>query len=155
MKITKTLSLIIILTFIGLHSISAKEHLVEEKSTIISSGSLTGMNLSDMGGISVVEFMNLSPAIIKARTGKRMKIKDRLALKLTQRALQKQLDRGEQADFEEANYNFSLGGFLLGFFLGLLGVLIALIAFPRDVFRSSLVGLLCFILVLLLGIFII
>lgn len=76
-----------------------------------------------------------------------------MALLLTQRAIKKQLKNGQEAHFEDASYDFSLGGFLLGFLLGLLGVLIALILFPNNVFRSSLVGLLSLIVVLLLGIF--
>ncbi|MCB0705467.1 MAG: hypothetical protein KDC34_09170 [Saprospiraceae bacterium] len=108
-----------------------------------------------LNDLSVDEFLALSPRDIQEKTGKKVKLADRIALRLTQRQLKKNKSLDFGAAYEDASGNFSIGGFLLGFFFGLIGVLIALL-FGRNAVRSSLIGLLCFVivwLILILGVF--
>ncbi len=136
--------------------ISTSLSAVNSKAGVLPESFLTTHHIYDHQGMTTEQYISLSTKDVQRISGRKLSLREKIALKLTQRVIRKKLKKGEEFSFEDAaNYNFSLGGFLLGFFLGLLGVLIALIAFPKDVFKSSLVGLLCFIIVLLLGLLVI
>ena len=108
---------------------------------------------SVLGDMTAEDFVQLRAKEIKQRTGKKLKLKERIVLKVAQHKVKKQLKNGELADYKETYENaerrFSLGGFLLGFFLGLIGLLIALL-FGRNAFRSALLGFLVWLVVLLI-----
>ena len=103
--------------------------------------------LQENFGVSNVEaFVNMTPKEIAAARGKQLKLRDKIVLKLAQKKIKKHLKKGTSVDVEEiyetADKSFNIGGFLLGFFLSIIGVLIALL-FGKNAFRSSLIGLLC------------
>ena len=62
----------------------------------------------------------------EALTGKKMNFVERLAFKVEKKRFEKQLKRADAS-----TEGFNVGGFLLGFFLGLIGVLLAYI-FSKD-----------------------
>lgn len=104
--------------------------------------------------LTAEKFVQLSAKEFGTITNQKLGWKQKMVLKYTQHQIKKQLTRGESiGSAEEMYYNnssrFSLGGFLLGFFLGLIGVLIAIL-FGRNAVRSALIGLLCLIIVGLL-----
>ena len=100
--------------------------------------------------LSVSQFAALSVKELQNMSHRKLNLQDKLAFKLTQRAIKKKIKRGEVYNFDDAaNYRFNIGGFLLGFFLGIVGVLLALL-FGRNAFRSSLIGLLCWVIILLI-----
>ncbi|MBR9921019.1 MAG: hypothetical protein GYB31_09285 [Bacteroidetes bacterium] len=104
--------------------------------------------------LSVEEFLDMSPGDIKARTGKKMNFREKMAFRMARHRVKKAQKRGENlsmaAAYDDASGDFNLGGFLLGFLLGPIGVLLSLL-FGKGAFRSSLIGLLCAIIVGLIG----
>ena len=87
--------------------------------------------------ISLMELSKISLGDLEKLTNRKMKLFDRMAFKSAQKKLNKRLN--EDGTFKKAKYEkafkrmmagetgFHLGGFALGFFVGLIGVLIAYI----------------------------
>ena len=104
------------------------------------------------GADSLEEFMNMSAKEIGEARGKKLKLREKIVLKLVQRKIKKQLKRGEKVDveasFSSTNRRFNLGGFLLGLILGPIGVLIAIL-FGGNAIRSALFGFLIWLIVIL------
>ncbi len=100
--------------------------------------------------LTTLQFLKLTPKDLHSRTGKRVTLKERIVLKLVQKRAKKSLTQGMRFNLAEAKAtadgNFNLGGFLLGFFFSLIGVLIAIL-FGRNAVRSALIGALCGLLV--------
>jgi hypothetical protein len=88
------------------------------------------------------DFMRLNPRELK-KMGIELSLRDRLVLRQVQYQVHRKLKKGEAFDLEELytleDRRFSIGGFLLGFFFSLIGVLIAIL-FGRDAVRSALYG---------------
>ena len=84
-----------------------------------------------------------------------MSLRDRLVLRGVQYQVHRKVKKGEDFNLEELysleDRDFSFGGFLLGFFLGLIGLLIALL-FGRNAVRSALYGMICNAIIILIGI---
>ena len=101
-------------------------------------------------------FLTLTPAKIKEITGKKMTLKEKIGLKLAQRHVKKELKKGHEVNMAEvmrAEGNFNWGAAALGFFLGLIGVLIVYLAFKNDketARKSAWIGLAVWIAVWLL-----
>lgn len=100
------------------------------------------------------QFLNLRSADLKHIRKGRVTLKDKIVLKLAQKAVKKQLKKGTSFELEalyaKANNNFNIGGFLLGFFFSIIGVLVAIL-FGKNAVRSALLGALCGLLVVLIG----
>ena len=85
------------------------------------------ISLMDLSQISMKEFATI--------TGKKLKFVDKVALKLAQRDLRKSINEDGTINskrlekslkkFADGESGFHIGGFALGFLLGLIGVLIA------------------------------
>jgi uncharacterized membrane protein len=76
-------------------------------------------------------------AMVEASTHKKLSLKEKIALTLLVKKAKKQgMDIKNTKGFE-----FKIGGFFLGFFLGLIGVLIAYLALSKEHGTSSLIGL--------------
>lgn len=102
------------------------------------------------GVTNTADFLNLSPREVKKRTGKKLRLKDKIVLRLAQHKVKKALRSGQAVDWQNTAHhgssNFHLLGFLLGLLLPVVGNIIALFL-GRNAFRSSLLGLLISILV--------
>lgn len=83
--------------------------------------------------ISLQNFLTLTPKQYKNLTGKKLNVLDRVNLKVTQKQMKKfvakdgTVDEVEVKKYADGDTGFHLGGFALGFLLGLIGVLIAYI----------------------------
>lgn len=118
---------------------------------------LNGSFLQAQFGVSTTEdFLALKASDVSIFQQDRLLIKERIALKLVQRKIRKQLKTQKEVDvktaWKQANSNAGLYGFLLGFLLGLVGVLIAY-AIDRDIGNASwggFAGLVLLLIVLLL-----
>ena len=109
----------------------------------------------DLKQVSTKDFLGLKASDIKAVTGKKLTIKERILLPIIKTEVYFQSKKNSDLDAEYYYHrgarNFNLGGFLLGLFLPILGNLIAIL-FGRNAFRSSLKGTLVAIILWLLGI---
>lgn len=88
-----------------------------------------------LGNMDAKTFLTLTPAKVKELTGKKMTLKEKIGLKLAQRHVKKELKKGHEVNVAEAlraEGNFNWGAAALGFFLGLIGVLIVYLAFKND-----------------------
>ena len=89
------------------------------------------------------QFLNLRSADLKHFRKGRVTLQDKIVLKLAQKAVKKQLKKGTSFELEalyaKANNNFNIGGFLLGFFFSIIGVLVAIL-FGKNAVRSALLG---------------
>ena len=111
--------------------------------------------MEKFGTVDVDTFANMSLKEVAAKTGKKLKLRDKIVLKLAQKQIKKNLKKGKPINAEEiyttSDKRFNLGGFLLGFFFSLLGVLVALL-FGKNAVRSALLGTLCGLIVVLIAV---
>jgi hypothetical protein len=109
--------------------------------------------------MSVKTFLSLSPKDIYAGTGKKLSFKEKMGLKIAQKELktkvkENQIDENTIVDLDKqmgyGESSFNIGGFLLGFILGLIGVGLAhIFSDDKDFRRSSWKGLGAWIILLL------
>ncbi len=82
-------------------------------------------------------FLALTPAKVAEMTGRKLTLNQKINLKLTQRLVKKELKKGHAVNMHEMakradSGSFNWGAAALGFFLGLIGVLIVYLAFKND-----------------------
>lgn len=92
--------------------------------------------------ISLKELATISKSDLEKLTGRKMNVMEKLAFKKTQKRLSKGIDENgyitdkklTKAFFQnsDGSSGFHLGGFALGFLLGLIGILIAYVAFKDE-----------------------
>jgi hypothetical protein len=79
--------------------------------------------------ISLADFLKLTPKGYTKLTGKKLNMKDKLGLSLTKRQMKKCVNKDGTVNLEKLKKldteGFNIGGFALGFFLSIIGVLIA------------------------------
>ena len=98
--------------------------------TAITVGDITDMNAREFG-----EY-----------TGQKLTFKEKLGYNLVKSKLKRQVKKGtlsENASFDMAAAagSFNIGAFLLGLFLGLIGLIIVLLAFDdKDAWKEALIG---------------
>lgn len=95
--------------------------------------------------LTLKQIISLTPKEYKKITGKKMSFGQRLSLKFVQYKIKKQLSRNQVINLTEANTDidatdFSFAGFLLGFLLSILGVLIAYLIGDRRKIKWSWYG---------------
>lgn len=101
------------------------------------------------GVTNTADLLALTPRKVKTITGKKLRLKDKIVLRLAQRKIKQSLKQNQSADWQNILHHgekrFHLVGFLLGLLLPVIGNIIALFL-GRNAFRSSLLGLLIAIL---------
>jgi hypothetical protein len=106
---------------------------------------VTGWFLADNQSMTLEDFLKLTPKKIKEITGKKLNLKERIALRYVQSNIKKDFKKGisnsnDTLNLDEEVRTFNFGGFLLGLFLGLIGYLISLLFKNKNVRRSALIG---------------
>ncbi|RXK58370.1 hypothetical protein ESA94_17160 [Lacibacter luteus] len=94
-------------------------------------------NVEMLAQIDAKTFAALTPAKFSEITGQKMTLSKKIALKIVQREVKKELKKGHDVNMMEvakraAGGSFNWGAAALGFFLGLIGVLIVYLAFKND-----------------------
>jgi hypothetical protein len=148
MKSIKILSfsLIMAVLMISLSSsipVSKEEPVLEKK--------VSNDNVSMLSTMTNKQFLTLSPQTYYKLTGIKMSFKERMALRIAQRNIRteiksKSIEENATINYEMAVGNgessFRIGGFILGFLLGLIGVGLAYIfSNDKDFIRSTWKGL--------------
>jgi len=98
---------------------------------------------SEFGVGSVEEFLTLNVRNIQDKTGKKLKLRDKIVFKLAQRKVKKQVRKGHipniQTEYINTDKKFHFAGFLLGLTLGVVGIFIAVLLL-KNAGPSSLIG---------------
>lgn len=105
---------------------------------------VTGLDFYGMTETSIrgEEFLTLTTADIEGKIGKKMSWKQKASFKMMQLEVKRQMKHApDDVVVNAKNHRFSLGGFLLGFFFWVIGILIAIL-FGGNAFRSAIYGFL-------------
>ncbi len=111
---------------------------------------------SPFAGMTVQDFLALTPKKYKELTGKKMTMSQKISLKIGQRKVKKMVKKNQQVDLQSVapgvdTSDFNIGGFVLGLLLGIIGVLIAYLIGDRSVIKWSWLGFAIWFVVLLLA----
>ena len=112
---------------------------------------------SPFAGMTVKDFLALTPKKYKELTGKRMTNPQKVSLKLAQYKVKKMVKQNKQVDlykFTPAidDSDFSIGGLVLGLLLGIIGVLIAYLIGDSAVVKWAWIGFAIWVGIVLLAI---
>jgi hypothetical protein len=108
-------------------------------------------------GMTVDDFLSLTPKKYKELTGKKLSITQKISLKLAQKKVRKALKNNESIDSATmANAvdtsDFNIGGFVLGLLLSVIGVLIAYLIGDTNVIKWAWIGFAVFLVIFLLAV---
>ena len=137
-----TLFFLLTILFVSQNSFSVNKKVIPSNTAIEKIGEV---DLSAIQDMNLQDFLNMSAKEIGKKRGKKLKFKERIALGLAKRKIKKALKKGKSEEeikemLASGGGDFHVGGFLLGFLLGLIGVLIAYIA-VKDGIKWAWIGL--------------
>ncbi|MBU3743911.1 MAG: hypothetical protein FGM61_05090 [Sediminibacterium sp.] len=151
--------LIMVVLMISLSSsipVSKEETVLEKK--------VSNDNISALSTMTNKQFLTLSPQSYYKLTGIKMSFKERMALRIAQKKIRseiksKSIEENATINYEravvEGGSTFKVGGFILGFLLGLIGVGLAYIfSNDKDFIRSTWKGLGAWVILILVLAFI-
>src|SRR5687768_3201656 len=101
---------------------------------------------SPFAGMTVKEFLALTPKKYRELTGQRMKLSQKISLKIAQYKLKKMMKKNKNVDMYSFapqgidTTDFSIGGLVLGLLLGIIGVLIAYLIGDSAVIKWAWIG---------------
>jgi steroid 5-alpha reductase family enzyme len=89
------------------------------------------------GQLDAKTFLSLTPAKVQEMTGTKLTLGQKVSLKIAQMQVKRQLKKGQDVNMVEmakkaGDGSFNWGAAALGFFLGLIGVLIVYLAFKNN-----------------------
>lgn len=101
--------------------------------------------VSPFAGMSVQDFLAMTPKKYKELTGEKLSITKKISLKLAQKKIKKAFKNNEKIDsVTMANAvdtsDFNIGGFILGLLLSIIGVLIAYLIGDSSVIKWAWIG---------------
>lgn len=108
-------------------------------------------------GMTVQDFLALTPKKYKELTGEKLSITQKISLKLAQKKIRKAAKNNESIDsITMANAvdtsDFNIGGFVLGLLLSVIGVLIAYLIGDTSVIKWAWIGFGIFLVIFLLAV---
>lgn len=101
---------------------------------------------SPFAGMTVQDFLSLTPKKYRELTGKKMKFSQKVSLKIAQYKVKRMVKQNKNIDVmkftpQVETSDFNIGGFVLGLILGIIGVLIAYLIGDRSVIKWAWLGL--------------
>ena len=124
------------------HAISGSSGLIVPASTPVTAPVDPAMNAA-----LIQQFLKLTPQRYYEITGKKMKLSQKISLKLAQWKIKRMLKKGKTVDLVAMTTkkgidtsDFNIAGFLLGFFLSLIGVLIAYLLNDEAIIKWAWLG---------------
>jgi len=128
------------------HAISGTSLIVPESSPVTETKPVDKPIDPAMNAILVQQFLKLTPQKYYELTGKKMKLSQKISLKLAQWKIKRMLKKGKTVDLMAMRQkgidtsDFNIAGFLLGFFLSLIGVLIAYLLDDEAIIKWAWLG---------------
>lgn len=113
--------------------------------------------VAPLAGMSVEDFLALTPKKYKELTGEKLSLTQKISLKLAQKKIRKALknnesiDSGTMANAVDTS-DFNIGGFVLGLLLSVIGVLIAYLIGDTTVIKWAWIGFGIFLVIFLLAV---
>lgn len=100
---------------------------------------------SPFASMTVQDFLALTPKKYRELTGQKMKMSQKISLKISQYKVKKMVKQNKQVDLYKMvpgvdTADFNIGGFVLGLVLGIIGVLIAYLIGDRSVVKWAWIG---------------
>ena len=99
-----------------------------------------------LNDLLVKRFISMTPREYEKLTGKEMKLSQKISFKLAQSKIKRMLRKGQTVDLLSMTKkgidtsDFNIAGFLLGFFLSLIGVLIAYLIDDEEIIKWAWLG---------------
>jgi hypothetical protein len=111
----------------------------------IPATSNTEVKPSPFAGMTIKDFLALTPKKYKELTGKKLTLPQKVSLKLAQKKVKRMVKKGQTVDLMQMTSavdtsDFSIGGLVLGLVLGIIGVLIAYLIGDQSVIKWSWIG---------------
>jgi hypothetical protein len=105
----------------------------------------TEVKPSPFAGMTIKDFLALTPKKYKELTGKKLTLPQKVSLKLAQKKVKRMVRKGQTVDLMQMTSavdtsDFSIGGLVLGLVLGIIGVLIAYLIGDQSVIKWSWIG---------------
>lgn len=129
------------------HAISGTSGLIVPESTPVTETKPVGEPIDPaLNALLVQQFLKLTPQKYYEMTGKKMKLSQKISLKLAQWKVKRMLKKGKTVDLMAMRQkgidtsDFNIAGFLLGFFLSLIGVLIAYLLDDEAIIKWAWLG---------------
>lgn len=156
MKKQLTIFATLLFFLVNIQNISAVKTPVIDKANVNENIQQIDFTTTSM---SVDDFLNMSAKEIGQKRGKKLKLKERLALMLMKRQIKKAVKKGESVEDmvermnaeAESDSTSTILGFLLGFLLGLIGVLIAYLFYKQGV-KGAWYGVLALLALILIAV---
>ena len=101
--------------------------------------------VAPLGNMNVQDFLSLTPRKYKEMTGEKMTMSQKISLKIAQHKLKRALKANPQTELSVMpagvdTSDFNIGGFILGFLLSVIGVLIAYLIGDSNVIKWAWIG---------------
>ena len=100
---------------------------------------------SPFAGMTVQDFIALTPKKYKEITGQKMSLSQKISLKIAQHKVKKAVKKNQNVDLLAMapgidSSDFNIGGFVLGLVLGIIGVLIAYLIGDQSAIKWAWIG---------------
>ncbi|HUR11790.1 MAG TPA: hypothetical protein VM012_10500 [Flavitalea sp.] len=111
---------------------------------------------SPFAGMTVKDFLALTPRKYRELTGKKMSMSQKVSLKIAQQKVKRMVKKNQSVDLYKVapgvdTSDFSIGGLVLGLLLGIIGILIAYLIGDRSVIKWAWIGFAVWLVILLLA----
>jgi hypothetical protein len=118
---------------------------ISESSSVIPSNTSSVTNPDPLNEILIKQFLSLTPKKYYELTGKKMKLSQKISLKLAQHKVKRMIKKGKPVDLvsmkkELDTSDFHLVGFVLGLILSLIGVLLAYLVDDESMIKWAWIG---------------
>jgi hypothetical protein len=113
--------------------------------------------VAPLSGMTVQDFLALTPKKYKELTGKKLSLTQKISLKLAQKKIRKAIKNNENIDSTMMSNavdtsDFNIGGFVLRLLLSVIGVLIAYLIGDTSVIKWAWIGFAVFLVIFLLAV---
>jgi hypothetical protein len=130
---------------IGFLLVLQSAHAISGINSIVGDNTSPSERVDPLNEILIKQFLSLTPGKYYELTGKKMKLSQKISLKLAQHKVKRMIKKGKMVDLVAMSRgidtsDFNLIGFLMGLFLSLIGVLFAYLVDDESVIKWAWIG---------------